>query len=83
MIDDDGISVAPWTSDEVASLNGYQISGVFHDFTCDGADCRARLVATADGWTCPRCEYRQSWAHSWMADGAWRKAVMSAKELTP
>jgi hypothetical protein len=75
MIDDQGRSVPPWTPEEVASLNGYQWSGVFHPFTCGNAECRAILVATESGWTCPDCEYRQAWAHQIMANGAWRETV--------
>lgn len=26
------------------------------------------LVATQFGWKCPVCDYRQNWAHSFMAD---------------
>jgi hypothetical protein len=45
-----------------------------HPFTCGGAvhdgEKSPSLVAITDGWTCPdsRCNYRQSWAHSFMAD---------------
>ena len=70
---------APFTPDQVASLNGYQASGAFHEFTCgnelcpgtDGQD--AALVATEGGWRCPACPYTQDWAHDSMADGSWRQ----------
>ena len=44
-----------------------------HPFTCCGeahALNSPTLIATADGWRCPRpeCDYRQDWAHSFMAD---------------
>lgn len=72
---------APWTPEEVTSLNGYQQSGVMHEFTCgSGGRCDAShdaqggmLVATKNGWICPYCDYAQNWCHEWMADGTWRK----------
>ena len=61
---------APFSSEQVDALNRYQRSGVFHEFTCaehhDGAD--RTLVATRQGWICPHCDYRQSWAHRAMLD---------------
>lgn len=26
------------------------------------------LIATEDGWICPACDYKQNWAHDFMAD---------------
>lgn len=71
---------APFTPDEVESLNGYQCSGVMHPFTCGSGNRRDAahtdgegvLVAQEDGWHCPFCDYRQSWCHPWMADWSWR-----------
>ena len=66
---------APFTAEQVASLNGYQRSGTFHEFTCGNDECpvvHATLVAAEDGWHCPSCTYTQDWAHNWMADGSWR-----------
>lgn len=77
-------SRAPWSPDEVESLNGYQAAGVMHPFTCprrgDGEHGYASgdlggLHATTDGWACWFCEYRQTWAHPWMADGTWRRML--------
>jgi hypothetical protein len=64
---------APFTDEQVKSLNDYQSSGVFHDFTC--GNCGNALHASNDGWHCstPGCDYAQDWAHSWMADDNWRK----------
>ncbi len=75
------VTKAPWTEEEVANLNAFQESGRFHPFTCGGARCDdahkayadehggdyGQLVATADGWKCPVCDYRQDWAHPFMA----------------
>jgi hypothetical protein len=58
---------APWTDRQVEALNKFQEAGQFHPFTC-GNDSRHRiLVATLDGWICRDCDYRQSWAHAFMA----------------
>jgi hypothetical protein len=73
--------VAPFSADQVVSLNAAQRSGALHPFTCanrgDGhhshrgdADL-GQLVATADGWRCEDCDYVQTWAWRWMADGSW------------
>lgn len=68
---------APWTEDQVASLNAYQVSGVFHPFTGNndllpfGVD--DVLVAQEDGWhSTADASYRQTWAWGWMADWSWR-----------
>lgn len=67
MLDD---SRAPWTAEEVANLNEFQNAGYMHPFTCGSEDCRAVLVATPEGWTCPAgCGYTQDWAHDFMANG--------------
>lgn len=65
---------APFTADQVASLNGFQRSGCWHDFTCGADNCRETLVATESGWICPAsaCTYTQDWAWPFMADWSWR-----------
>lgn len=68
---------APWSDDQVASLNGYQACRCHHPFTCVCV-ARARLVAASDGWQCPAgCGRVQDWAHGFMADWSW----MQTKEL--
>ena len=54
------------TPAEVDALNRFQHSGQFHPYTCGGnrtdanhLDGEGILVATADGWVCPYCDYRQ------------------------
>jgi hypothetical protein len=81
---DDGITRAPWAPEQTASLNAYQ-TGIFHPFTCGDDGCRAAarpkqatLIAYPDGWRCPRCEYTQDWAHTWMTDGSWRNFTLAA-----
>lgn len=74
---------APFTADQVASLNAYQISGFFHPFTCGADDCHGiRLIAAGNGWHCASqtCDYRQSWAHEFMADWSWNGGAMRVAE---
>lgn len=56
----------PWTMEQVDALNNFQRSGVMHGFTC--GECRALLLATPSGWICSNDNYRQHWAHDFMAD---------------
>ena len=73
----------PWTAEQCERLNDWQRDGEFHPFTCGGdrhdeahRDYAKKsgdrdeglLVATPEGWRCPVCEYRQDWAHGFMAD---------------
>lgn len=60
---------APWTADQVASLNGFQTSGFFHPFTCSKGS--HPLLATLHGWVCPQDDYIQDWAHDFMLDWSW------------
>lgn len=70
--------VAPWTQDQVKSLNEYQKSGVMHPFTGvnenapDGED--DLLIATEDGWVSKYTpDYKQDWAYEFMVDGSWKE----------
>ncbi|MER6492651.1 hypothetical protein [Streptomyces griseorubiginosus] len=65
---------APWTPEQVDALNAFQQRGGMHPFTCGGEHTPASptLVAYTDGWRCPQpygesCDYRQDWAHAFMA----------------
>jgi hypothetical protein len=61
----------PWSERQVATLNRLQASGLMHPFTCGAAHpLHQTLIAETDGWHCPdeSCDYRQDWAHSFMAD---------------
>lgn len=75
---------APWTDDQIAALNSFQRAGVMHPFTCgnDGHRMRPTLVAELDGWRCPdeSCDYRQTWAHGFMADPT---ALAALPQLIP
>lgn len=60
---------APFTKEQVESLNAFQASGIFHPFTCANEHGgEKRLIATEAGWQCPSCDYKQDWAHSFMAE---------------
>jgi hypothetical protein len=68
----DGFTFAPWTPEQVAKLNEWQACGWVHEFTCanEHGQGHETLIATPDGWVCPSCAYRQTWAHDFMLLGA-------------
>lgn len=70
---------APFTADQVASLNGFQIHSMMHPFTCGEDICRRKnqsvLYALEDGWHCWYCDYTQDWAHGYMTDRSWETAA--------
>lgn len=67
---------APWTADQVSSLNGYQASRVMHPFTGargPGGE-ETILIATPDGWVEREGgPIVQTWAHGFMADWSWKR----------
>jgi hypothetical protein len=81
--------MAPFSREQVINLNNFQTKSGMHPFTCGGdrgdeahqayADTwggePGQLVAYLSGWKCPVCDYRQDWAHGFMADGSWRRVV--------
>lgn len=82
---------APFTPDQVMSLNEFQASGLMHPFTCphrrEGAHLEYTsdfpedvLHATVDGWVCTVCDYTQSWAHLFMADWTWKSVLRNVQE---
>lgn len=72
---------APWTPDQVASLNEFQQSGQFHPFTCS-CGCRQPLIAREDGWHCPDGgKHTQTWAHAFMAERFLLKEPDEIEEL--
>jgi len=63
-------SHAPWTAEEVRSLNGYQACGYAREFT---GTAREALIATPEGWISEvGGPVVQTWALKFMADGTWR-----------
>jgi hypothetical protein len=85
---------APFSLEQVQSLNAYQAARQGHPFTC-GRDRRdgphrayqkkqggdfGQLVAREAGWVCPvpGCSYVQGWAWLHMSDWSWRRSDESA-----
>lgn len=70
-------SYAPWTQEEVESLNGYQACGFFHEFTGDNGEI---LIATSSGWvTQEGGPVVQEWAYTFMTDGSWKQHAASMR----
>lgn len=68
---------APWTEDQVKSLNAYQRCGYCHPFTYGDGPLQVDLIATTDGWVADAGgPVVQDWAHPFMADWSWRNAVL-------
>jgi hypothetical protein len=64
---------APWSDEQVATLNRWQKLGYVHEFTCPGDGCKVRvLTARKSGWVCEGCGYQQTWAHDFMLGPASR-----------
>lgn len=61
--------LTPFTDEQVQALNRWQNRQDRHPFTCGKCDSRVPLIATTDGWRCGvnGCDYRQNWAHDFMA----------------
>lgn len=75
---------APWTPEQVTTLNRYQRDERFHPFTCGSGNRTdefhavkvreldlhdaGQLHATVNGWVCPACDYTQPWALMVMLD---------------
>ena len=83
---------APWTEDQVASLNAYQKCRAYHPYTCGAEGCHdpvrshssGVLRATRDGWVCDICEkWHQDWAHKFTTDWSWRDTINNLIELDP
>ena len=73
---------APFTEDQILSLNEYQTQSHFLPVTC--GHCGYPLLATKDGWVCPNCQrWKQEWAHGFMADWSWKitwNAIFTVKK---
>lgn len=59
---------APWTEEQVRNLNEWQKCESVHPFTCGTDGCDGILIASTEGWTCPKCDYTQKWAHTSMGE---------------
>jgi len=62
---------APWTREQVYSLNEYQKSGMFHEYTAEDGTV---LIATEAGWVKEHGgAVVQDWAGDVHANGGWKK----------
>src|SRR5271157_2144496 len=65
------VVTAPWTEDQVKSLEGWQSCGFVHPFTAEDGTV---LIPTVDGWRKTRDgSVVQDWAHDFMADWSWKE----------
>lgn len=79
---DDAMIIAPFSDDQVASLNAYQACGYAHPFT--GADSGFDLIATREGWVEePGGPVVQTWAHDFMGDWSWKAIASDPTTLRP
>lgn len=75
---------APFTLDQVQSLNAFQHAIPYHPFTHENSVMPDHFddiqVATEAGWICPNCgmlEPVQVWAWKYMADWSWREGMVT------
>lgn len=69
---------APWSDDQVASLNGFQACGLHHPFTgTRGPNGEETiLIATSAGWIEREGgPVVQTWAYDLMTDWSWKERV--------
>jgi hypothetical protein len=65
------VVIAPFTEEQVESINAFQGDGSWHPFTCP--KCGIRLKASTVTIQCYGCgKYMQTWVHRFMADWSWR-----------
>ena len=70
---------APFSDDQVNSLNSFQNSGYCHPFTCVCG--RSDLIAKYLGWFCPKCNrIVQDWAHPFMANWNWKNNLLKEEQ---
>lgn len=65
----DNSRMAPWSSHQIASLNGYQGSATFLPFVCDQQHV---LVALEDGLRCSQCNCEQRVTYDWTLNWTWK-----------
>lgn len=68
---------APFTDEQVLSLNAFQRGEKSRPFTCAACSRAYKgehvLVAGRNGLACRGCDFRQSWAIDWMLDWSWER----------
>lgn len=67
------ISHAPWTADQVASLQAFQTAGSMHPFTGENSKGeKVDLIPTEAGWIAEEGgAVVQDWCHYWMENWSW------------
>lgn len=77
MMTSDERLIAPWTTDQVESLNAYQKDvPAGNRYLCEfKSSSHKPLLATGAFWECPDCHYRGYWAYSIALDWSWRKRI--------
>ena len=64
-------SLAPWTDNEVATINEYQKSSYFLPFICPEMHT---LIAGQDGLFCPHCtSFSLNWTYPWVLNSFWKQ----------
>lgn len=72
---------APFNPEQIAWINAYQASGVFHPLTCENLHKDRVLLAQTSGMTCRSCDYTQDWVPAFAADPRWLKRVQDSKDM--
>ena len=75
---DPRIIEAPFTLDQVKSINRYQSSGLMKPLTCD--ICSGRYYAREEGLICKRCMSQASFVPKFTANWFWDKFKYPPKE---
>lgn len=79
---------APWTDEQIESINNYQQSGCWFELTCGTLEKHPKenspfdtectfpipgvLIATRDYLYCPLCDYKQYWVFENLTDNTWQ-----------
>lgn len=73
-----GVIEAPFTDEQVKSIDAFQKNKYMPKFTCGNDSCNhVALTVTKDGFSCPQCyNWSQNWCHDFMADWSWRMFAM-------
>ena len=65
---------APFTDDQVKSINEFQKSKHWHPFTCGKVHCDGILTATTHVLVCRKCgNWKQYWVHDFMVNWDWKR----------
>jgi hypothetical protein len=65
------MAIAPFTDDQVASMNAFQDLRL--SLLCDNDKSHEPLVATSGGWQCVDCDYTSNYAAERVTDWSWTR----------